>query len=215
MYELTGVMENVDNDLDRVRISASTAQQSRILTDLLVQARLAELDLEKMPLCAESCANVTTFINRTARECERMLAKLRLGERLSVYDYEVLEGLYKTNHQIRSDLDALTASMTDRDWTEFIKKGKGKIIEAVGNAEKLTLEENRLSFDKVKDKMEGAGIEIIDCDHDLGDYFPDGGDGIKLLDWLCERGTFYPIALHTANPVGRENMLRLIRRHWR
>ena len=66
-----------------------------------------------------------------------------------------------------------------------------------------------------KAEMEGAGIELIDCDHDLGDYFPDGGDGIKLLDWLCERQTFYPIALHTANPVGRDNMLRLIRRHWK
>ena len=31
-------------------------------------------------------------------------------------------------------------------------------------------------------------IEVIDCDHDLGDYEPDGGDGIKLLDWLAERG---------------------------
>ena len=51
--------------------------------------------------------------------------------------------------------------------------------------------------------------------HDLGDYFPDGGDGIKLLDWLCERQTFYHIALHMANPVGRDNMLRLIKRHWR
>ena len=58
-------------------------------------------------------------------------------------------------------------------------------------------------------------IELIDCDHDLGDYFSDGGDGIKLLDWLCERQTFYPIALHTANPVGRGNMVRLIRRHWK
>ena len=61
----------------------------------------------------------------------------------------------------------------------------------------------------------GEMIELIDCDHDLGDYSPDGGDGIKLLDWLCERQTFYPIALHTANPVGRDNMLRLIKRHWR
>jgi len=61
----------------------------------------------------------------------------------------------------------------------------------------------------------GEAVEVLDLDHDLGDYFPDGGDGIKLLDWLCERGTFYPIALHTANPVGRDNMLRLIRRHWK
>jgi hypothetical protein len=66
-----------------------------------------------------------------------------------------------------------------------------------------------------KTEKDGAGIELIDCDHDLGDYFPDGGDGIKLLDWLCERQTFYPIALHTANPVGGDTMLRLIKRHWR
>ena len=27
-------------------------------------------------------------------------------------------------------------------------------------------------------------IELIDIDHDAGDYAKDGGDYIKLLDWL-------------------------------
>lgn len=58
-------------------------------------------------------------------------------------------------------------------------------------------------------------VELIDCDHDLGDYAADGGDGIRLLDWLLERGTLYPIALHTMNPVGRENMQRILKRHWK
>lgn len=58
-------------------------------------------------------------------------------------------------------------------------------------------------------------IEYIDCDHDLGDYAFDGGDGIKLLDWLLTRGTLYPVGLHTMNPVGRENMQRLIDRYWK
>lgn len=58
-------------------------------------------------------------------------------------------------------------------------------------------------------------VELIDCDHDLGDYAADGGDGIRLLDWLLERGTLYPIALHTMNPVGRENMRRMLRRYWK
>ena len=58
-------------------------------------------------------------------------------------------------------------------------------------------------------------IEWIDCDHDLGDHAADGGDGIKLLDWLLERGTLYPVALHTMNPVGRENMRRMLQRYWR
>mgnify|MGYP004516004627 CR=1 FL=1 len=57
-------------------------------------------------------------------------------------------------------------------------------------------------------------IEVIDCDHDLGDYAVYGGDGIKLIDWLAERKTFYPIKLHTQNPVGRENMQRVIDRYW-
>lgn len=57
-------------------------------------------------------------------------------------------------------------------------------------------------------------IDLIDCDHDLGDYAQDGGDGIRLIDWLAERKTCYPIALHTMNPVGRETMQREIDRYW-
>ena len=61
----------------------------------------------------------------------------------------------------------------------------------------------------------GTVIDVIDCDHDLGDYASDGGDGIKLLDRLVERNTHYPITLHTMNPVGRENMEREINRYWK
>ena len=64
-------------------------------------------------------------------------------------------------------------------------------------------------------KSTESEIELIDCDHDLGVYAADGGDGIKLLDWLLERNTLYPVALHTMNPVGRENMRRMLQRYWR
>lgn len=57
-------------------------------------------------------------------------------------------------------------------------------------------------------------IEVLDLDHDLGDYAYDGGDAIKLLDYLAERETFYPVEIHTANPVGRENMYRMLDRYW-
>ncbi len=60
----------------------------------------------------------------------------------------------------------------------------------------------------------GIDIEVLDLDHDLGDYYTDGGDAIKLLDWLAERETFYPVEIHTANPVGRENMERMLARYW-
>jgi hypothetical protein len=56
-------------------------------------------------------------------------------------------------------------------------------------------------------------FELIDMDHDAGDYVHLGGDYIKLLDWLEETGRNYPIRIHSMNPVGRENMRAIIRRN--
>lgn len=56
-------------------------------------------------------------------------------------------------------------------------------------------------------------IELIDIDHDAGDYAWDGGDYIKLLDWFEETGRNYPIRIHSMNPVGVENMRRIIHKN--
>ena len=60
-----------------------------------------------------------------------------------------------------------------------------------------------------------VSISLIDLDHDLGDYSSDGGDAIKLLDWLVERNTLYPVKLHTMNVVGKDNMLKIINKYWK
>lgn len=59
------------------------------------------------------------------------------------------------------------------------------------------------------EEIESAGgiVEVLDLDHDLGDYAQLGGDAIIILDYLAEREIFYPIAIHTANPIGRANMM--------
>ena len=59
----------------------------------------------------------------------------------------------------------------------------------------------------------GDQIELIDIDHDSGDYYNDGGDYIKLLDWLEETNRNYTIHIHSMNPVGIENMNRIIKRN--
>ena len=60
----------------------------------------------------------------------------------------------------------------------------------------------------------GIEIEVLDLDHDLGDFASQGGDAIKILDWLAERETLYPVEIHTANPVGRANMESVLARYW-
>ena len=56
-------------------------------------------------------------------------------------------------------------------------------------------------------------LELIDIDHDAGDYAYLGGDYIKLLDWLEETGRNYPIRIHSMNVVGRMNMEAIIERN--
>ena len=56
-------------------------------------------------------------------------------------------------------------------------------------------------------------IELIDIDHDAGDYAIYGGDYIKLLDWLEETGRNYPIRIHSMNPVGVANMRAIIQKN--
>ena len=56
-------------------------------------------------------------------------------------------------------------------------------------------------------------IEVIDIDHDAGDYVNQGGDYIKLLDWLEVTGRNYPIRIHSMNPVDVANMRAIIERN--
>jgi hypothetical protein len=63
------------------------------------------------------------------------------------------------------------------------------------------------------EKMDEYRIELIDLDHDAGDFACNGGDYIKLLDWLEETGRNHPIRIHSANAVGVANMRRIIERN--
>lgn len=73
---------------------------------------------------------------------------------------------------------------------------------------------NKAKFMITQLENKSETIDLIDCDHDLGDYAAKGGDGIKLLDWLVETRRFYPVRIHTQNVVGRKNMELLVQRHW-
>ena len=60
---------------------------------------------------------------------------------------------------------------------------------------------------------------LLDLDHDAGDFRANGGDYIKILDWIESTGYLKDnphkiiFSIHSANPVGRENMMRIIRKN--
>lgn len=62
---------------------------------------------------------------------------------------------------------------------------------------KIGYYENWLTFGLTN--LIGFDIELIDIDHDAGDY-------TSLLDWLEETGRNYPIRFHSESPVDAANI---------
>ena len=59
-------------------------------------------------------------------------------------------------------------------------------------------------------------IKLIDLDHDAGDYAKDGGDYIRILDYLELVGYNGDLRIHSMNPVGVQNMRNIIQKNgWR
>lgn len=75
-----------------------------------------------------------------------------------------------------------------------------------------SVEQARLAIEVVESSTT-LEVELIDIDHDAGEYFYQGGDYIRLLDWLEETGRNYPIRIHSMNPVGVANMRAIIERN--
>ena len=192
MYEVTGILENVEKDLDRVRVSDSSSQQSRILTDLLVQARLAAADVEKLPVAAEADSNIIAFVNRTAGVCEMILSKLHRGETLNEMDRAVLNDLYKTNHALKGEVAKILENMSDDDFMQYTKKGKGAFADGLKEMEKATLEENTLTFkkeppmdamnkSKTENSEEKCRVEAVKAEELCAQYF----QGYDITEYQC------------------------------
>ena len=86
-------------------------------------------------------------------------------------------------------------------------------VKSVNEARRIIIKEEQFICDPFHNYHPWNIIELIDIDHDAGDYASDGGDYIKLLDWLEETGRNYPIHIHSQNVVGRMNMEAICRRN--
>ena len=96
-------------------------------------------------------------------------------------------------------------------WVDDLRKPpKGyRWAKSVNEAKKMIIDYETMYL--ASGKKDFYKIEVINLDHDAGDYVNDGGDYIKLLCWLERTGRNYPIHIHTANVVGRMNMEAIIK----
>ena len=99
-------------------------------------------------------------------------------------------------------IDNVRPAPEDYIWVKSVNEAKQSILEWEDFYQR-TAESRGWEF----------SIELIDIDHDAGQFASNGGDYIKLLDWLEETSRNYPIRIHSQNVVGRMNMEAICRRN--
>ncbi len=139
LYEFVAVVEGMEENLDEARLVTGTPLQSQLLTSAVVQARMAEGDLEKMPFSAEADKNLTTYLNKTAFCLEGMLAKLRAGGSLSTFDKRVLDELHDVSEKMTERLAEMMEEMEDKDMIALLKGKECCIGKAMRDIESITL----------------------------------------------------------------------------
>lgn len=166
LYEFVSVVEDMEEDLDEVRVVTSATLQSELLSDVALQARMAEGDLEKLPLESQADKNLTAYLNGTAYTCEGMLAKLRSGEKLSARDEQMLETLHEVSEKVTDRLGQMMQEMQDKDMMTFLSGKECCIGQTFRDLEDVTLsqwkDERRIPpRSKESPSMEGRGESTL------------------------------------------------------
>ena len=117
-------------------------------------------------------------------------------------------------------IDDIRPAPEGYEWCKSVNEAKCKIIELEKQIEFIEKKANdafkqhhTIQARQIRKLAMRRNIEFIDIDHDAGEYASDGGDYIKLLDWFEETGRHYPIHIHSMNPVGVENIRRIIQKN--
>ena len=116
-------------------------------------------------------------------------------------------------------VDDVRPAPKDYIWCKSVEETKKCIENAICSANVTIADINATDSDNtVELEMLGKRLKyyediLIDLDHDAGEFAWDGGDYIRVLDWLEYMGLSYPIRLHTMNTVGRQNMRLIIEKN--
>ena len=144
LYELSSIIDNLDGNLSKVRVSNSQPEQVKLLSDIAIESEMAETVLERLPLDETMTGNIISFINKMGDSAQSMLYAVSSGKQLTESQIASLEYMYETNAQLKSIINELTSN-TDPD--EIMRAIRGKtdslMFVTFGDIENNTIETPR------------------------------------------------------------------------
>lgn len=115
LYELNSIVDNLDTNLSKARVSNSKNEQVRLLSKIAVESEMAETVLERLPVDTQLTDNMTSFVNKMGDSAQSMLYAVADGKELTDSQIATLEHMYKTNLELKRTLNDLCANCSEKD----------------------------------------------------------------------------------------------------
>ena len=147
LYELNAIVDNLDSNLSKARVSTSSADRARVLTDIAIESEMAEVILERMPLDITLTEEMSGFINKMGDSAQNMLYTVAAGGELEEWQIKSLEYMYANNLKLKRALNEVVATAGGKAMLECLK-GKGSVLDgSFSDIQNNVIEEPKGIFD--------------------------------------------------------------------
>ena len=110
LYELNSIVDNLDTNLSKARVSNSRTEQVKLLSDIAIESEMAETVLERLPLDTQMTQNLTSFVNKMGDSAQSMLYSVASGKKLTESQIATIEHMYNTNQELKAIINELCAN---------------------------------------------------------------------------------------------------------
>ncbi|MBR3863876.1 MAG: germination protein YpeB [Clostridia bacterium] len=110
-YDLIDCVDNIEVNLSKLTVSGDNNNKQRILSDVIVEASIAENDLASLPLDDSAKHNTMKYMNQVADFSKYLNNKLIDGLSFSESDISTLKELRKINSDLQKGLHELADEM--------------------------------------------------------------------------------------------------------
>lgn len=154
LYELNSIIDNLDADLSKVRVTTSTGDRVRTLTEIAVESETAETVLERMPVELRMTEQLASFLNKMSDSAKTMIYDLARGGELTPSQISTLNYMYTTNRTVKEAINELVANTNTMDMLNALR-GKDNIL----NESFTTIQNN--SFETPKSIQDGPFADSV------------------------------------------------------
>ena len=115
VYELNSIVDNLDTNLSKARVSNSKNEQVKLLSKIAIESEMAETILERLPLESQTVEKLTSFVNKMGDSAQSMLYSVASGKPLTDSQIATIEHMYSTNSQLKDMINELCSNCTEKE----------------------------------------------------------------------------------------------------